>query len=120
MVGVVDYSHYAAAGELYLLENEISNSLQVYNFNKELLIKTQFKFNAPKSLCYEELNNRLYVNDGPVIQVFLVSGFTELKLIHPIEIADEFLRIVIAHGYLYCLNTREGRLKVLELKPPQK
>ena len=37
--------------------------MYVYGLNNEKLMKTQYKYNKPSAVCYEEQHNRLFVSD---------------------------------------------------------
>jgi hypothetical protein len=105
-------------GELYLLRN-VPAELHAHSINKERTIKTQFKFNRPSAICFEEHHSRLYVCEESALNVYSVRESFEIKRLHVIALEGEFCRLMESHSYLYAISDR-GVMAVVELKPPEK
>lgn len=107
-----------ALGELYLLRN-VPAELHAHSINKERTLKTQFRFNSPSAICFEEHHSRLYVCEAALLSVYSVRQSLEIKKLHAIALEGQFSRLLDSHGYLYAISDR-GVMAVVELKPPQK
>jgi hypothetical protein len=83
------------------------------------MLKTQFKYHNPSSICFEEIHSRLYVSDEEGIYVYGVEGTMEIKKLHVLAFDSAFQRLIYNHGYLFAISEL-GFMTVIELKPPQK
>jgi hypothetical protein len=83
------------------------------------MLKTQYKYQSPSAICFEEQHDRLYVSDHTGIHVYSVIDFADIRKLHLVIVDAMFKRFVINHGYLLALSEK-GFMTVLELKPPQK
>ena len=82
-------------------------------------MKTQYKYNDPSAISYEELHSRLYVSQYGGVHIYSVVQFLEIKLLHTVKVDCGFKKLIVNHGFLLGL-AEKGFLTAFQLRPPQK